>query len=77
MFQNLKKKLNSQMNYWREYSIYRTITGDCNNPFKPSWGKSVKPFLRLLPAQYQDGQSVPMGKLYKKINFEKFFMVKI
>ncbi|XP_075052893.1 myeloperoxidase-like [Mixophyes fleayi] len=42
-------------------SPYRTITGECNNRRNPSLGASNTGFTRLLPAEYEDGLSVPRG----------------
>ncbi|KAG8450688.1 hypothetical protein GDO86_003097 [Hymenochirus boettgeri] len=42
-------------------SPYRTITGHCNNRKNPSLGASNTKFTRLLPAQYEDGLSLPRG----------------
>ncbi|NXJ82484.1 PERM Myeloperoxidase, partial [Trogon melanurus] len=47
---------------------YRTITGECNNRAHSHWGSSNRAFARWLPAEYEDGVSVPRGasegKLY-------------
>lgn len=40
---------------------YRTYDGTCNNLFFPLNGAAVTPFPRLLPAEYEDGISSPMG----------------
>ncbi|KAJ0019170.1 hypothetical protein NQD34_006739 [Periophthalmus magnuspinnatus] len=40
---------------------YRTANSVCNNLEHPLWGASNTPFLRLLPAEYQDGLSLPKG----------------
>ncbi|KAM4795680.1 eosinophil peroxidase-like [Rhinophrynus dorsalis] len=42
-------------------SPYRTITGECNNRIFPNFGASNRPYTRLLPAQYEDGRSLPQG----------------
>ncbi|XP_068025331.1 myeloperoxidase [Melanerpes formicivorus] len=40
---------------------YRTITGECNNRRNPSLGASNRALARWLPAEYEDGVSVPHG----------------
>ncbi|KAM9208871.1 myeloperoxidase [Dugong dugon] len=40
---------------------YRTITGKCNNRRSPTLGASNRPFVRWLPAEYEDGFSLPYG----------------
>ncbi len=40
---------------------YRTIDGSCNNLDHPLWGVSETPFLRLMPAEYEDGIGLPVG----------------
>uniref|UniRef100_A0A8D0G1L8 Eosinophil peroxidase n=1 Tax=Sphenodon punctatus TaxID=8508 RepID=A0A8D0G1L8_SPHPU len=40
---------------------YRTITGDCNNRRNPTLGASNRPYVRWLPAEYEDGVSLPHG----------------
>ncbi|NXH16687.1 PERM Myeloperoxidase, partial [Bucco capensis] len=40
---------------------YRSITGECNNRRNPSLGASNRPHVRWLPAEYEDGVSVPHG----------------
>ncbi|XP_031426881.1 eosinophil peroxidase-like [Clupea harengus] len=40
---------------------YRTTTSVCNNRKFPRRGSSNTPFLRLLPAEYQDGVNLPQG----------------
>ncbi|KFP76593.1 Myeloperoxidase, partial [Apaloderma vittatum] len=40
---------------------YRTITGECNNRRKPSLGASNRALVRWLPAEYEDGVSLPRG----------------
>ncbi|XP_063812287.1 myeloperoxidase-like [Pseudophryne corroboree] len=42
-------------------SCYRTITGVCNNRRFPNFGASNRAYFRLLPAQYEDGRSLPQG----------------
>ncbi|KAM4823513.1 lactoperoxidase isoform X1 [Urocitellus parryii] len=42
-------------------SPYRTITGDCNNRRKPALGAANRALARWLPAEYQDGLSLPYG----------------
>ena len=44
-----------------EFFKYRTIDGTCNNFFYPLNGAAMVPFARLLPAQYEDGISLPVG----------------
>uniref|UniRef100_A0A8C8SDE3 Lactoperoxidase n=1 Tax=Pelusios castaneus TaxID=367368 RepID=A0A8C8SDE3_9SAUR len=49
-------------------SIYRTITGECNNRKHSYFGASNQGYARWLPAEYEDGVSLPRGltegKLY-------------
>ncbi|NWU98618.1 PERM Myeloperoxidase, partial [Upupa epops] len=40
---------------------YRTITGECNHRRNPSLGSSNRALVRWLPAEYEDGVSVPHG----------------
>ncbi|NWY59126.1 PERM Myeloperoxidase, partial [Chionis minor] len=40
---------------------YRTITGKCNNRRNPSLGASNRALVRWLPAEYEDGVSLPRG----------------
>lgn len=40
---------------------YRTADSVCNNLEHSRWGASNTPILRLLPAEYQDGESLPKG----------------
>ena len=40
---------------------YRTIDGTCNNFFYPLNGAAETPFARILPANYEDGISSPVG----------------
>jgi len=42
-------------------NTYRTIDGTCNNLYRPLSGASLTQFQRLLPAQYEDGVSKPIG----------------
>ncbi|XP_016066179.1 PREDICTED: eosinophil peroxidase [Miniopterus natalensis] len=42
-------------------SKYRTITGRCNNRKRPWLGASNTPLARWLPAEYEDGRSLPYG----------------
>ncbi|XP_009073008.1 PREDICTED: eosinophil peroxidase-like [Acanthisitta chloris] len=42
-------------------SCYRTITGECNNRRNPTLGASNRALVRWLPAEYEDGVSVPRG----------------
>ncbi|KAM5216021.1 myeloperoxidase isoform 1-T1 [Hipposideros larvatus] len=44
-----------------ERDKYRTITGQCNNRRRPTLGASNRPFVRWLPAEYEDGFSLPYG----------------
>ena len=41
--------------------FYRSIDGTCNNFFYPENGASGRPFARILPANYEDGISAPVG----------------
>ncbi|KAJ6655701.1 hypothetical protein lerEdw1_004754 [Lerista edwardsae] len=40
---------------------YRTITGECNNRKHPHYGASNHGYARWLPAEYEDGLSLPKG----------------
>ncbi|XP_057572049.1 eosinophil peroxidase [Hippopotamus amphibius kiboko] len=40
---------------------YRTITGRCNNKKRPWLGASNQALARWLPAEYEDGRSLPFG----------------
>ncbi|XP_075761167.1 myeloperoxidase isoform X2 [Pelodiscus sinensis] len=40
---------------------YRTITGECNNRRNPSLGSANRGYSRWLPAEYEDGVSLPPG----------------
>ncbi|CAI5795086.1 myeloperoxidasemyeloperoxidase-like [Podarcis lilfordi] len=42
-------------------SPYRTITGECNNRKHPHFGMSNHGYARWLPAEYEDGVSLPKG----------------
>nr|XP_020043768.1 lactoperoxidase isoform X2 [Castor canadensis] len=42
-------------------SPYRTITGNCNNRRKPALGAANRALARWLPAEYEDGLSLPFG----------------
>ena len=42
--------------------VYRTINGTCNNLFYPLNGAANVPFARMLPAEYTDGISRPVGQ---------------
>ncbi|XP_008569477.1 PREDICTED: lactoperoxidase isoform X1 [Galeopterus variegatus] len=42
-------------------SPYRTITGHCNNRRKPALGAANRALARWLPAEYEDGLSLPFG----------------
>ncbi|XP_056416148.1 myeloperoxidase-like [Hyla sarda] len=42
-------------------SLYRTITGECNNRKKPILGSSNTGYKRLLSPEYEDGVSLPRG----------------
>ncbi|XP_061031248.1 myeloperoxidase [Eubalaena glacialis] len=44
-----------------EEDKYRTITGQCNNRRSPTLGASNRAFARWLPAEYEDGFSLPFG----------------
>ncbi|XP_075415397.1 myeloperoxidase [Tenrec ecaudatus] len=44
-----------------ERDKYRTITGKCNNRRSPTLGASNRAFVRWLPAEYEDGFSLPFG----------------
>uniref|UniRef100_A0A8D1MAN0 Myeloperoxidase n=1 Tax=Sus scrofa TaxID=9823 RepID=A0A8D1MAN0_PIG len=44
-----------------EKDKYRTITGQCNNRRSPTLGASNRAFVRWLPAEYEDGHSLPFG----------------
>ncbi|NXD12300.1 PERE peroxidase, partial [Nothocercus nigrocapillus] len=52
----------------RDDGIYRTFSGECNNRKHSHFGASNQAFTRWLPAEYEDGMSVPKGasegKLY-------------
>lgn len=38
---------------------FRSLEGTCNNLQHPKWGSTLQPFRRLLPAEYEDGFSLP------------------
>ncbi|XP_022236512.1 peroxidasin-like [Limulus polyphemus] len=40
---------------------YRTFDGSCNNLQHSTWGSSLTPFLRLLPAVYENGFNTPVA----------------
>ncbi|XP_055476562.1 lactoperoxidase [Psammomys obesus] len=42
-------------------SPYRTINGECNNRKNPALGSANKALARWLPAEYEDGISLPFG----------------
>ncbi|XP_012664219.1 lactoperoxidase isoform X1 [Otolemur garnettii] len=42
-------------------SPYRTISGDCNNRRSPALGAANRALARWLPAEYEDGLSLPFG----------------
>ncbi|KAL0596982.1 Lactoperoxidase [Plecturocebus cupreus] len=42
-------------------SPYRTVTGDCNSRRKPALGAANRALARWLPAEYEDGLSLPFG----------------
>jgi len=44
-------------------SEFRTISGCCNNQIQPDFGRRFLPLIRLLPPEYQDGESLPRGGL--------------
>ncbi|XP_065587748.1 eosinophil peroxidase-like [Cyrtonyx montezumae] len=48
---------------------YRTITGKCNNRRNPLLGASNRAFTRWLPADYEDGVSIPHGWTERKCSF--------
>ena len=41
---------------------YRTANGECNNVKQPMWGVTGAAYLRLAPAQYDDGVGTPRTK---------------
>ncbi|XP_058858477.1 eosinophil peroxidase [Acipenser ruthenus] len=49
-------------------SKYRSITGACNNRKFPLWGASNTPYARWLPAEYDDGFSLPRGWNSEKLH---------
>src|SRR5699024_10721006 len=40
---------------------YRSATSICNNLNHGLWGSQMTPFVRLLPARYEDGLAKPVG----------------
>lgn len=40
---------------------YRSSDGTCNNFESPDWAAAHTPLLRLMPAEYEDGQGTPIG----------------
>ena len=40
---------------------FRSFDGTCNNLLNPLWGAANTAYRRLLPAQYEDGISLPVG----------------
>ncbi|XP_065709276.1 myeloperoxidase-like [Patagioenas fasciata] len=50
-----------------EHDTYRTITGECNNRKRSHLGSSNRAFARWLPAEYEDGVSVPRGATEGKL----------
>jgi len=50
---------------------YRTIDGTCNNLQRPLIGASLTQFRRVLPAQYEDGASIPIG-VWQHVNGDLF-----
>ncbi|KAG7190439.1 hypothetical protein KM043_006544 [Ampulex compressa] len=42
---------------------YRTHTGRCNNALHSTWGAALEAYVRLLPAEYEDGVSLPRRDL--------------
>ncbi|XP_074046499.1 myeloperoxidase-like [Macrotis lagotis] len=48
-------------------SSYRTSTGTCNNWMHPMRGASNRGFARWLPADYEDGLSIPKGATEGKL----------
>lgn len=37
---------------------YRSLNGSCNNLKTPTWGAATTPFLRLLDANFSDGETI-------------------
>ncbi|NWU98616.1 PERM Myeloperoxidase, partial [Upupa epops] len=50
-----------------EHDTYRTFTGECNNRKNPHLGSSNRAFARWLPAEYEDGVSIPRGATEGKL----------
>ncbi|XP_063305711.1 myeloperoxidase-like [Pelobates fuscus] len=48
-------------------SNYRTMNGECNNRIRPGLGAANTGYKRLLPAQYEDGFSLPQGWTENKL----------
>ncbi|KAF8787391.1 Peroxidasin like protein [Argiope bruennichi] len=46
---------------------YRSFDGSCNNFNHPRWGTSLTPFVRLLPAVYENGFNTPIGWTKSKL----------
>lgn len=40
---------------------YRSLNGSCNNLKTPTWGAAATPFLRLLDADFSDGETITIG----------------
>lgn len=53
-------------------SKYRTADGTCNNVLNPRWGSSHTTFIRLIPADYGDGENFLQNLKLKKM-FPVFF----
>uniref|UniRef100_F7BJ77 Myeloperoxidase n=1 Tax=Monodelphis domestica TaxID=13616 RepID=F7BJ77_MONDO len=51
-----------------EDSAYRTINGKCNNRVHPNRGASNRGYARWLPAEYEDGISLPKGATEGKLH---------
>ncbi|XP_069497781.1 lactoperoxidase-like [Ambystoma mexicanum] len=49
--------------------VYRDITGACNNRRRPGLGASDRAFARWLPAEYEDGLSLPRGWIQNRLYF--------
>lgn len=41
---------------------YRTMDGNCNNRNNPLFGAAFTPYIRLLPARYDDGSGAPASR---------------
>ncbi|GFS41621.1 peroxidasin [Nephila pilipes] len=46
---------------------FRSFDGSCNNFNNPRWGASLTPFIRLLPAAYENGFNTPIGWTKSKL----------